>query len=83
MLSNLLTFIRFPNGVGQHQPSKANRYKNIHNVFNQDFYPTPSELIGTMIGQNDLQGKTILEPGAGKGYPLPEHMQKKEPSFEF
>lgn len=36
-------------------------------MFNPDFYPTPAELIEQMINGQDLQGKTILEPEAGKG----------------
>ena len=57
----------FPNGDGRRQPPKANRYKNIHDMFNQDFYPTPPELITAMVGKNDINGISILEPSAGKG----------------
>lgn len=34
---------------------------------NQDFYPTPPEVIARMIGTARLSGKTVLEPSAGKG----------------
>lgn len=36
-------------------------------MFNNSFYPTPPEVIEMMIGGEDLKGKTILEPSAGKG----------------
>lgn len=36
-------------------------------MFNQDFYPTPEHVIAQMISGYSLQGKTILEPSAGKG----------------
>ncbi len=36
-------------------------------MFSPDFYPTPPEVIAHMIGTNDIYGKTILEPSAGKG----------------
>ncbi|MES5169433.1 class I SAM-dependent methyltransferase [Prevotella melaninogenica] len=34
---------------------------------NQDFYPTPEEVINTMMMGENFIGKTILEPSAGKG----------------
>ena len=39
------------------------------NVFtnNADFYPTPDEVINTMMMGENFIGKTILEPSAGKG----------------
>lgn len=39
------------------------------NIFtsNVDFYPTPDEVINTMMIGEDFIGKTILEPSAGKG----------------
>lgn len=39
------------------------------NIFtdNPDFYPTPREVIETMMMDEDINGKTILEPSAGKG----------------
>lgn len=39
------------------------------NVFtnNADFYPTPVEVINTMMMGESFVGKTILEPSAGKG----------------
>lgn len=39
------------------------------NVFtnNADFYPTPVEVINTMMMGENFIGKTILEPSAGKG----------------
>ena len=36
-------------------------------MFNQDFYPTPNDVIDQMIEGVDISGKTILEPSAGKG----------------
>lgn len=39
------------------------------NIFtnNADFYPTPDEVINTMMMGENFIGKTILEPSAGKG----------------
>lgn len=39
------------------------------NIFtdNPDFYPTPEAVIGQMMMGEDIIGKTILEPSAGKG----------------
>lgn len=37
------------------------------NIFNQDFYPTPEEVIDTMIGLSDVSGKIVLEPSCGSG----------------
>ncbi len=36
-------------------------------IFNNDFYPTPVEIIEKMVDGIELHGKTILEPSAGKG----------------
>lgn len=36
-------------------------------MFNESFYPTPHNVIELMLTGEDLQGKTILEPSAGKG----------------
>jgi len=36
-------------------------------MFNADFYPTPKQVIEQMISGLDLNGKTVLEPSAGKG----------------
>lgn len=36
-------------------------------MFNKDFYPTPPNVIKTMTEGENLVGKTILEPSAGKG----------------
>lgn len=38
------------------------------NIFtnNADFYPTPDEVINTMMMGENFIGKTILEPSAGK-----------------
>jgi len=36
-------------------------------MFNQDFYPTPAEVIEMMTAGLDLLGKTVLEPSAGSG----------------
>jgi 16S rRNA G966 N2-methylase RsmD len=34
---------------------------------NVDFYPTPEKVIFRMLAQYDVNGKTVLEPSAGKG----------------
>lgn len=34
---------------------------------NADFYPTPTDVINTMMLGEDILGKTILEPSAGSG----------------
>jgi predicted RNA methylase len=36
-------------------------------MFNSDFFPTPTEVIETMMAGISLKGKTILEPSAGSG----------------
>lgn len=36
-------------------------------MFNQDFYPTPQQVIERMLSGIELDGKTVLEPSAGKG----------------
>lgn len=36
-------------------------------MFNQDFYPTPNEVISLMLTPYELIGKTLLEPSSGKG----------------
>lgn len=36
-------------------------------MFNQDFYPTPEAVILQMLEGHELNGKTVLEPSAGKG----------------
>lgn len=36
-------------------------------MFDRDFYPTPDEVIEKMLEGLDLEGKTVLEPSAGKG----------------
>lgn len=36
-------------------------------MFNNNFYPTPKEVIEQMCFGLDLMGKTVLEPSAGKG----------------
>lgn len=36
-------------------------------MFNQDFYPTPKEVISLMLTPYELSGKTLLEPSSGKG----------------
>lgn len=41
--------------------------KETDNIFNQDFYPTPDEVIYQMISGLHLEGKTVLEPSAGSG----------------
>lgn len=37
------------------------------NIFNNDFYPTPIEVIDLMLGLSDVRGKIILEPSCGSG----------------
>ena len=34
---------------------------------NPDFYPTPEEVINSMMLGENILGKTILEPSAGSG----------------
>ena len=36
-------------------------------IFNQDFYPTPENVIHSMTWDLDLKNKNVLEPSAGKG----------------
>lgn len=36
-------------------------------MFNKDFYPTPAEVISTMLNGYDISNKIFLEPSAGKG----------------
>lgn len=36
-------------------------------MFDPDFFPTPQNVIATMLNGYSLEGKTILEPSAGKG----------------
>lgn len=36
-------------------------------MFNPDFYPTPDDVINLMLNGEDINGKVILEPSAGKG----------------
>lgn len=36
-------------------------------MFNNDFFPTPPEVINTMLQDCILKGKTVLEPSAGSG----------------
>lgn len=36
-------------------------------MFDPDFFPTPKNVIETMLNGYSLEGKTILEPSAGKG----------------
>ena len=44
-------------------------------MFNDDFYPTPPQVIESMIGGEALQGKKVLEPSAGSGQ-LAEALQQ-------
>lgn len=37
------------------------------NIFNQDFYPTPIEVIERMIGLSEINGKIIIDPSCGSG----------------
>ena len=34
---------------------------------NPDFYPTPAAVIDRMMMDEDVSGKTVLEPSAGSG----------------
>lgn len=36
-------------------------------MWNNDFYPTPCEVISFMLSPYEISGKTVLEPSAGKG----------------
>jgi predicted RNA methylase len=36
-------------------------------MFNQDFYPTPEDVIEKMLDGIEIEGKIVLEPEAGKG----------------
>lgn len=44
-------------------------------MFEKEFYPTPDELIETMIFGVEVSGKFILEPSAGKGN-IVDHLKK-------
>jgi len=46
---------------------KWNYLKNKLIMFDPDFFPTPEKVIATMLNGYSLEGKTILEPSAGKG----------------
>ena len=35
-------------------------------MFNQEFYPTPAEVIEIMLQGETIENKAILEPSAGK-----------------
>ena len=37
------------------------------NFFDRDFYPTPRNIIELMLEDIALEGRTVLEPSAGKG----------------
>ena len=43
------------------------------NIFNQDFYPTPENVIVEMLKVSDVKDKIILEPSAGTGPYDPLH----------
>jgi len=36
-------------------------------MFNIEFFPTPAEVINTMLSGYNFEGKVILEPSAGRG----------------
>lgn len=44
-------------------------------MFNKDFFPTPTEVICRMLFNEEIQGKVILEPSAGKGN-IVDYLQK-------
>lgn len=44
-------------------------------MFNKDFFPTPEDVISRMLFNEDIQGKVILEPSAGKGN-IVDYLQK-------
>lgn len=41
--------------------------ENYQNIFNRDFYPTPTQVIEDMLKMSDIVGKIVLEPSAGTG----------------
>lgn len=45
-------------------------------MFNKDFFPTPPDVIETMLDGVLLEGKTVLEPSAGKGN-IVDFLQRK------
>jgi hypothetical protein len=45
----------------------VNFKQNSQQMFNSNFYPTPTNVISQMCSGLDLIGKTVLEPSAGKG----------------
>ena len=42
-------------------------HMDYQNIFNQDFYPTPENVIVEMLKVSDVKDKIILEPSAGTG----------------
>lgn len=48
---------------------------NWQEIFNQDFYPTPENVIVDMLKMSDIQNKIILEPSAGVGN-IVDYLQK-------
>jgi len=37
-----------------------------NSIFNRDFYPTPPQVIDTMLSSSEVYGKVVLEPSFGK-----------------
>lgn len=44
-------------------------------MFNKDFYPTPSNVINVMLIGENIKGRNVLEPSAGKG-DIVDYMQE-------
>lgn len=56
-------------GCRWHKKKRKEKKSNMdyQNIFNQDFYPTPVEVIDRMVGLSDISGKIILDPSCGSG----------------
>ncbi len=50
--------------------------ENYQNIFNRDFYPTPTHVIEDMLKMSDVCGKIVLEPSAGIGN-IVDYLQKR------
>mgnify|MGYP002351331468 CR=1 FL=1 len=56
--------------LGEWQLASVNPAANFYSmktIFDRDFYPTPDEVIETMLAGETIAGKIILEPSAGTG----------------
>jgi len=45
-------------------------------IFNDDFFPTPSEVAAEMLDPLDLRGRIVLEPSAGSGNLVREALER-------